>query len=270
MDAATARVPAMTHALLGHSGFVGSLLKKQTRFDNLYRSTDIIEIHGREFDCIVCAAAPAQKWLANKDPEADHRVIDSLIGHISRVTCRTFILVSTVDVYQAALGVDEGTPPVENGLHAYGLNRLRLERFVQQRFDNHLVVRLPGLVGPGLRKNVIFDLLNDNNLSAIDSRGVFQFYPLVNLWFDIQAAVAAGLKLVHLTAEPISVKDVALQGFNKAFEQELVASPAVYDMRSRHAAIFGASGAYQYTRRESIQAIRAYAQSECRAQGKTA
>lgn len=125
-------------------------------------------------------------------------------------------------------------------------------------------MRLPGLVGPGLRKNVIFDFLNDNNLHAIDSRGVFQFYPMVNLWYDIQIALAADLKMVHLTAEPISVADVSAQGFGKPFEQAQANSPAVYDLRTRYAPIFGTTGHYQYSRRETIQAVRTYAQSEQR------
>ena len=137
-----------------------------------------------------------------------------------------------------------------------------LEKFVESHFLNHLIIRLPGLVGPGLRKNVIFDFLNDNNLHAIDSRGVFQFYPMVNLWYDIQTALDSSLKLVHLTAEPISVTDISAQGFGKLFKQTQVNSPAVYDMRTRYAQLFGSSGQYQYSRRETIQAVRAYAQSE--------
>jgi hypothetical protein len=137
-----------------------------------------------------------------------------------------------------------------------------LEKFVENHFVNYLIVRLPGLVGPGLRKNVIFDFLNDNNLRAIDSRGVFQFYPMVNLWYDIQTALNAGLRLVHLTAEPISIAEVSKQGFGKFFEHVLTNTPATYDMRTRHAQIFGARGHYQYNRRETIQAVRAYAQSE--------
>jgi hypothetical protein len=167
-----------------------------------------------------------------------------------------------VDVFKQALGVDEDTRVDETGLNAYGLHRRRLEKFVASRFPNHLIVRLPGLVGPGLRKNVIFDFLNDNNLHAIDSRGIFQFYPMVNLWYDIQTALRAGLNLVHLTAEPISVADVAEHGFARPFEQPLASSPPFYDMRTRHAAVFGVEGSYQYSRRETIQAIRAYAQSE--------
>ena len=146
------------------------------------------------------------------------------------MTCKTFVLNSTVDVFKNPKGVDEDTPIEEAGLHAYGLHRRWLEKFVESHFQRHLIVRLPGLVGLGLRKNGIFDFLNDSNLHAIDSRGVFQFYPMVNLWYDIQVALDAGLKLVHLTAEPISVADVSAQGFGKPFEQAQVNSPAVLSL----------------------------------------
>lgn len=252
------------NAIIGFSGFVGSTLLKQSPFGALYRSTNIGEIEGNSFNTVVCAGAPAQKWIANREPEADLQKIEGLIAHLKTIQCKMFILISTVDVFKSPIGVDEETPVVEDGLHAYGLHRRLLEKFVQSNFTNHLIVRLPGLVGPGLRKNVIFDLLNNNNLHAVDSRGIFQFYPMTNLWYDIQTAVDAGLKLVHLTAEPISVADVAWQGFGTPFDHSLTDDSATYDMRTRHAAVFGAEGDYQYNRRETLQAIRAYAQSEPR------
>jgi hypothetical protein len=252
----------MTNALIGFSGFVGSTLLKQSCFESLYRSTNIHEIEGQAFDIVLCAGAPAQKWIANRAPEVDREKIEALIEHLKTIQCNTFVLISTVDVFNDSTGVNEKTPVAETDLHAYGLHRRLLEKFVVNQFPNHLIVRLPGLVGPGLRKNVIFDFLNDNNLHAIDSRGGFQFYPMVNLWYDIQTALNAGLKLVHLTAEPISVADVSKKGFGKTFDQILAHPPACYDMRSCYSGLFGAVGHYQYSARETIQAIRAYAQSE--------
>lgn len=249
-------------ALIGYSGFVGSTLLKQAEFSALYRSTNIHEIENREFDLVVCAGAPAQKWIANREPADDNSKIESLIAHLRTIKCKQFILISTVDVFNEPIGVDESTPVEEAGLHAYGLHRRLLEKFVEQQFPRYLIVRLPGLVGPGLRKNVIFDFRNENNLHAIESRGVFQFYPMVNLWFDIQKALEANLSLVHLTAEPVSVADVSMRGFGRPFAQKLTNPPARYDMQTRHAQIFGSLGQYQYSARETIQAIRAYAQSE--------
>lgn len=252
----------MNNALIGFSGFVGSTLLKQTTFTHLYRSTNISEVDGKTFDMVVCAGAPAQKWLANKDPEADRQKIDGLIQHLKTIKCKTFILISTVDVFKYPVGVNESSVVDENGLHAYGLNRLRLEQFVENNFSHYLIVRLPGLVGPGLRKNIIFDFLNKNNLQSIESRNIFQFYPMVNLWFDIQTALQANVKLVHLTGTPISVENVAKLGFGIDFDQKLTTAPVVYDMQTQYAALFGADGHYQYSARETIHAIRAYAQYE--------
>ena len=107
----------MQSALIGFSGFVGSTLLKQTQFSKLYRSTNIHEIENQEFDLVVCAGAPAQKWIANRDPCVDKSKIDKLINHLRTIKCKTFILISTVDVFKEPIGVDEFTPIDESGLH---------------------------------------------------------------------------------------------------------------------------------------------------------
>lgn len=249
-------------ALIGYSGFVGSTLLRQAKFDHLYRSTNIHEIENKKFNFVICAGAPAQKWIANRCPEEDKSKIDTLIDHLKTIKTDTFILISTVDVFKTPIGVDEETPIDESDLHPYGLHRRQLEKFVQDNFSNHLIVRLPGLVGPGLRKNVIFDFLNSNNLPMIESRGVFQFYPMVNLWHDIQIALKKELSVIHLTAEPVRVSDISEQGFGRPFTQVITDSPVKYDMQTRHANLFGSPGRHQYNAKETMLAIRAYAQSE--------
>lgn len=252
----------MTTGLMGYTGFVGSTLLRQTRFDRLYRSTDVKKIDGQEFDCLVCAAAPAQKWIAKKHPAADRENIGLLVERLARVTCRKFVLISTVDVFKNPVAVDEDSDADDPMNGPYGLHRRGLERFVEQNFSDHLIVRLPGLVGPGLRKNIIYDIRHGNNTPAIDSRGIFQFYPMINLWFDIKTALQNELKLVHLTAEPVCVEDLSENAFGRPFVNVTENIPAAYDMRSKYASIFGGTGVYQYSRRETFQAIRAYAQAD--------
>lgn len=252
----------MKNALIGYSGFVGSTLLKQTTFDQLYRSTNIHEIADQQFDTLVCAGAPAQKWKANQSPEHDLKTIETLISHLKTVVCNRFILISTVDVFHSPVAVDEKSEVPTDDLHPYGLHRHLLETFVLEHFRSPTIIRLPGLVGPGLRKNAIFDLLNDNDCSKIDSRSAFQFYPMVNLWPDIQATLKAGLNLVHLTSEPLTIGEIASRGFGIDFENVLPQQPALYDMRSLHTRHFGVEGHYQYSKQEIIIAVRAYAQSE--------
>lgn len=256
----------MKTALIGCTGFVGSTLRRSTSFDDGFHSTDINRIDGNSYDLIVSAAAPAKKWLANQKPVEDAAAIDGLIQHLRTVKANAFVLVSTVDVFQSPVRVDEQSEISLEGLQPYGYNRRRLEIFVREHFELSLIVRLPGLVGPGLRKNIIYDFLNHNNLDRIDSRHVFQFYPMVNLWTDIQKALKSGLNLVHLTAEPVSVAEVARVGFGQNFTQIIDGmTPVRYDFRTLYANLWGREGgAYQYSREDSLRAICDYAETEKR------
>ncbi|MGH8499378.1 MAG: hypothetical protein ACRERV_11320, partial [Methylococcales bacterium] len=114
---------------------------KQVSFDWLYRSTNIHEISGKEFRTIICAGAPAQKWIANQDPLGDRNNIEHLISFLEKISCDTFILISTVDVFKLPRSVDETTLIEEEGLHAYGVNRRYLEKFIEHTFDRSLIVR---------------------------------------------------------------------------------------------------------------------------------
>lgn len=250
------------HGLIGHTGFVGTTLKRQHHFDCLFRSSDIHSIANQDFDLLVCAGAPAQKWLANQQPEEDRASIAKLINALSAVRSKRLILISTVDVFSDPSGVDETSSIETVGLHPYGLHRRELEQFVEQQFSSSTIVRLPGLVGPGLRKNIIYDIHNQNDVQKIDSRGGFQFYPMVNLWSDLQRVMDLGLSHVHLTAEPISVSEVSKDGFGIPFENHVLAHPLSYDFQTAYAAQMGGLGRYTYSKRETLQGVRAYAQTE--------
>lgn len=250
------------HALIGYTGFVGSSLSKQHHFQDAFRSTDIEKIAGNEYDLLVCAGAPAKKWLANQRPDDDRACIDKLLRALATVRCNKFVLISTVDVFKLPVAVDESSTVDRNGLHPYGLHRHDLEVFVARQFPSSLIVRLPGLVGPGLTKNIVYDFLNHNDVGKIDSRSVFQFYPMVNLWADLQMALGLGVGLLHLTAEPISVREVSEDCFGTPFENIVAECPPVYDFQTMFAEQMSGRGRYTYAKRESLQAIRAYAQSE--------
>jgi nucleoside-diphosphate-sugar epimerase len=181
----------MASALIGHTGFVGGNLARRRRFDECYNSTNIERIAGRAFDLVVCAGAPAEKWKANRDPEADRRVLDRLWTALKGASAAKVVLISTVDVYARPVGVDEDDDVEAGRATPYGRHRHELERRVADHFDA-LVVRLPGLFGEGLKKNVIYDFLHDNNLDQIDRRAAYQFYPLSRLWDDVEVAMRAG------------------------------------------------------------------------------
>lgn len=248
-------------ALIGYTGFVGGNLLAQRGFDALYNSSNIEQIAGQSFDLIVCAGAPAEKWKANADPARDLANIERLAAAATQASATRFVLLSTVDVFRSPVGVDEASPVTTDGLHAYGRDRRLLEELIASHFDA-TIVRLPGLYGPGLKKNVIFDVLHDNDVQKIDSRGVFQFYDTTRLWTDVEIAMRSGLALVHLPTEPVSVADVVRSAFGIEFENRVSANPARYDVRTRHASLFGGEGNYIENSTRVLDGIAAYVARE--------
>ena len=152
---------SVTSCLIGHTGFVGSILFRQTSFSHLFNRANIDEIgDGPEFDVVVCAAAPGSMLDANRQPDLDLVRIEALMDRLRTVRARRFVLISSIAVLaDTAAGYDEGTAAFQTGL-AYGRHRRALEVFCADQFENCLTIRLPALFGSGLRKNFIFDLLN--------------------------------------------------------------------------------------------------------------
>jgi nucleoside-diphosphate-sugar epimerase len=251
----------MKTALVGHTGFVGSNLLRQTSFDDLYRSTDIDEIAGRRYALAVCAGAPAEKWKANRDPEADRAGIERLLAALERAEIEELVLISTVDVYPEPVGVDEATRIDPAAGPPYGRHRLELERRLAARFPTR-VLRLPGLFGPGIKKNVVYDFLHHNALERIPADGVFQFYPLARLWADVGRVRAAGLELVNLATEPVSVREIAREAFGFEFESPAGLPAPRYDFRTRYAGLFGGRDGYLLSREQVLDALRRFVDSQ--------
>ena len=250
-------------ALIGHTGFVGSNLARQTRFDATYNSSNIESIAGQEFDLLVIAGVRAEKWLANANPEQDQAGIERLLSSLATVKAKQLVLISTVDVFLTPIEVDESTDVQTEGLHPYGRHRYALEQTLASLYPT-LVARLPGLYGPGIKKNVIHDFLKNHETNKIDSRGVFQFYGLHRLWSDLEIAMREQLGLIHLPTEPVSVAEVARVAFGKEFTNHVVDKPARYDVRTRHASALGGVGHYLETKAAELEGIRLFADHEAR------
>ena len=202
--------------LIGHTGFVGTNLKQQRPFDDLYRSTNIEEIRGKHYGLLVCSGVSAAKWRANKAPEEDRAAVDRLLENLFTVKAERLVLISTVDVYPTAANVDESFDCGSLPNHAYGVNRLHVESALRQAFPNLFVVRLPALFGPGLKKNVIYDLLRDNCLNVINPESVFQYYDMTSLSHDLDIVLKHEVPLINLATEPVPTKVIHARFFPDA------------------------------------------------------
>ena len=115
------------NAVIGHTGFIGGILKKSVIGD-YFNSKNIEDLKNKSYDTIYCAGVSAQKFYANRYPDEDKKKIDNLLQNIHGVKCKKFILISTISIYD-----DE----------SYGINRKEFEKNLIHLFgDKLLIVRL--------------------------------------------------------------------------------------------------------------------------------
>ena len=236
-------------ALIGHTGFVGSNILEQSSFDKCYNSKNIESIAGEEFDTIVCAGVSSVKWKANQDPHIDFQQIERLIHCLDTATFKKLVLISTIAVYDN---------PADS---AYGRHRLYLETYLNNKYDEVFIIRLPSLFGKGLKKNVIYDLINRDYRFLPGPWSFFQYYCLDHIWVDIEKQMDLGIKILNLSTEPV-VFDKVLKLF-KPTTAGNISRPTVQEkMVSEHAHHWGKEGRYLYSQEEVLGDLRKFINNE--------
>jgi len=251
----------MRSALIGHTGFIGGNLKDQFAFTHFYNSSNIAEIRNETFDLIVCGGVTAVKWWANKNPEEDRSRIDVLIDNLRTTRADRIVVLSSVDVYPVVSGVDESFDCASLPNHAYGTNRLYFENAVKSHFNNTVIARISGVFGPGLKKNVIYDLIHDNCLDAINPNSSFQYYDVKNLWNDLQVLVSGGVTLANLVTEPVRTADVVSAIFPGKQVGAACGPEAHYDIRTRYGTLFNRPDGYLRTSDEVLAGLASFVRS---------
>ena len=189
-------------ALIGHTGFIGNVLKKDV-IGEYYNSKNIKDIQFKNFNDVYRAGVSSTKWLANKNPDLDKSNINDLFESIKTINCEKIILISTIGVY-------DNEP--------YGRNRKELEIKLSKIFKEKLmIVRLPAVYGDGLKKNLLYDLLNDCLINDVNLNDTYQWYNVNTLKYDIDNFLKKGISLIELFPEPITNKEL-LTLFDKSFD----------------------------------------------------
>jgi len=202
-------------ALFGHTGFVGSFLKENLNHKTTayFNSKNIRLAKGRAYKNVYCACIPGSKWKANQDPDGDMKNIEGVLDVFKTIKCESIVLISTIDVHDHEYPMQDEKCQYPSK-EAYGKNRLFVENYLRELFGVKLiVVRLPALFGVGLKKNVLFDLLNDKLVGSINANSAYQWYPINLLWTDITRAKGEFFsegqdKVVNIYPLPIETGDI--------------------------------------------------------------
>jgi len=233
-------------ALVGNTGFVGSSLVAPGRFTDYSNSTTPL-VPGH-YDQIICTALKGTKWWANLHFEQDMEMLNRLRSMLEKVTTDEFILISTIDAHP------------RTAYSNYGYNRELFERWVKTQFPKVRIIRLPALFGKGLKKNILFDLLQwkkmGDRVPSLNPDSTYQWYPLARLWDDIQFYRDEDRTEVNVVTPPISVQWLLDELFPWA---SYLSGPKVtYDVQNTEG--------YVMFEEDVKAALRAFVEDECRSQ----
>jgi nucleoside-diphosphate-sugar epimerase len=165
--------------LVGSTGLIGTTLKEKLKFDFTYNSKNISTFNDYVYEnaTLYLSCLPATKWLVNKDIKSDIKNINKIIEILSKQKFKKVVLFSTIDVYNNTPLLSDENTTINIGSLSYGTNRFLFELLVSEfiETDNLQIFRLPALFSKNIKKNVLYDLIHNNNVNQINVNSAFQW-----------------------------------------------------------------------------------------------
>jgi len=155
-----------TVGILGGGGFLGRNLVDYFN-SNGFVATSIDRsnyqsLQGTEFDIFINANGNSRRFWANQHPEEDRIAsVISVENSIKHFGFKKYIFISSSDTYpdhHDPAKTHESTEVDENRLEPYGLHKREAEAIVK-KLPNHLILRCSAMIGPGLKKGIVKDVI---------------------------------------------------------------------------------------------------------------
>jgi nucleoside-diphosphate-sugar epimerase len=206
--------------ILGAGGFIGSAILSEA----MSRGFDVIKVYrdnyekmkGAKAEILINAAGNSRKFIDENDPASGFDLsIYSTMRSLVDFRFDIYILLSSGAIYP-----DEHDPSKNSEtthldpskLSRYGFHKWMAEQLVRHYARNRIILRLGGFVGPGLKKNAIFDLLKGKKL-FVHPDSEFQYMDtreLAKALFSLAETENKGETLLNLSADgTISVRQAA-------------------------------------------------------------
>lgn len=207
-------------AILGGKGFLGSALTRYCAargWEHLCVDVDNYGRHvGESFDVLINADGCSMKFLSRERPLEDFDLnVRSVRASLEDFRFGTYVLFSSADVYpdsSSPATTREDAPLDPARQTPYGFHKYLAEQCVRHRAKQALVLRLSGFVGPGLRKNAVYDVLNGAPL-WVDPASEFQYLhteDLARIVLDLASRTELPAPILNIgAAGVISVSEVA-------------------------------------------------------------
>lgn len=153
--------------LIGGRGFVGSAYARLCAAKGIEHRVitreNYASFRGTSCDVLINANGNSRKPLSEREPLTDFDMsVRSVADTLSTFKAGTYVFVSSGDVYPnpSAPETSREDQVIDvTRVSRYGLHKYLAEQLVVGAHPDWVVVRLGGVVGPGLKKNAVFDML---------------------------------------------------------------------------------------------------------------
>lgn len=209
-----------TCIIIGAKGFIGSAIVAEAKARGFsITAVDLdnyAEAVGSQADLLINAGGNSRKFIDDQDPVKGYELsVTSVMRLLQDFRFKKFVHLSSGAIYP-----DEGDP-AKNAedtkldpatMTRYGFHKWLAEQLVRHYAPDHLIVRMGGFVGPGLKKNAIYDLLTggpffvhpDSSFQYMDTRD------LARLVFELAEGISGGERLFNVSAKgAISIREAA-------------------------------------------------------------
>ena len=168
--------------IIGGNGFVGSAfvrycMQQQIEYQIITKK-NYDKFVGQSCDILINANGNSSKLLSKKEPYEDFtKTVGSVKKSLIDFDFHKYVLVSSCDVYSNCSSPNitlESSEIDVSQQNPYGFHKYLAEQCVIHSTRDWLIVRLGGMVGIGLKKNAIFDIIHGGPL-WLDPSSKLQF-----------------------------------------------------------------------------------------------
>lgn len=227
----------------------------------VYKNPDSVdedfEINENELTAYGANRLYLERWVEKNIP--DHLIVrlPALYGH----NIKKNFLYDYLHYIPAMLNETKYTELVKKETEILG-SALILEHYKKQ--DNGFykcdAIQDTTEAGEKIQKQLkdTFKVLGFSALNFTDSRGVYQYYNLANLWSDIQKALVNNISLLNLAVEPVTVAEVYEYLTGEQFVNELPKEVPYYNYKTKYDKLWNGKNGYMCSKEQVLAGIKKF------------
>jgi len=212
----------MKIGILGYKGFVGSAIYKHFSASGQYEVIGIGRDNynsfiGHHFDVFINANGNSKKLLAAKEPQLDFEMnVKTTLATLFDFKIDKYVYISSVDVYNdvsnpANNHEDAAIQPEK--LSNYGFDKYLGELVVKKYAQKWLIFRCGGMVGEGLKKNPIYDMIYLKKL-FVHPKSCFQFINTADVAKIIESLMEQDNEIFNVCGKGVISLETILKHFS--------------------------------------------------------